>query len=279
MFLSFSNTIASAGESVRAWNNSSMASRIATCSHVRIHVRRRICVYIHKIYRFTKLKQKLGANRVPFLLPSQAWYKILSLSRARQDRSGEPRAFERGDTDGERERKMEGGMAERGGRERRTKRQRTVPLSRERKTGKRSPAKGPRYAAPFPYHSFASFFFPLPLSFIRLFSPLPSPPPLTPPPPLCAARLVELYLAPLCSGACPPPPALAFKSAFEILKPRRASRRCAGHANCKHASGWKACNSTIPRNTFLRALFIRAPSDGAGHSDLYACRRVPDSTA
>lgn len=24
------------------------------------------------IYRFTKLKQKLGANRVPFLLPSQA---------------------------------------------------------------------------------------------------------------------------------------------------------------------------------------------------------------
>lgn len=62
---------------------------------------------IREIYRFTKLKQKLGANRVPFLLPSQAWYKILSLSRARQDRSGDPWVLERGDTDLCREKQKE----------------------------------------------------------------------------------------------------------------------------------------------------------------------------
>lgn len=65
------------------------------------------------IYRFTELKQKLGANRVPFLLPSQAWYKILSLSRV------ESTAKRKSEQEG----KGRGSQA---------------AVARERKTGKRS---------------------------------------------------------------------------------------------------------------------------------------------
>lgn len=65
------------------------------------------------IYRFTELKQKLGANRVPFLLPSQAWYKILSLSRV------ESTAKRKSEQEG----KGRGNQA---------------AVARERKTGKRS---------------------------------------------------------------------------------------------------------------------------------------------
>lgn len=147
----------------------------------------RVC--IREIYRFTKLKQKLGANRVPFLLPSQAWYKILSLSRARetgQERRAES-ARERRYRAGARRRRKERGRV--GGRE--GQRSGELCLSRERKTGKRSPAKGPRYAVFLPLlRVFFSFSLSLPhLSFIRLsFLPLPAfrPAYSTPPPPLCA---------------------------------------------------------------------------------------------
>lgn len=73
------------------------------------------------IYRFTDLKQKLGANRVPFLLPSEAWYKILSLSRGGQsDGTPGPRSKERA------------------GRKS-SKSKQPGFIARERKTGKRLP--------------------------------------------------------------------------------------------------------------------------------------------
>lgn len=237
-----------------------MASRALCVVHTYSGVH--ACIYARNIGS-RSLKQKLGAVS-PFSCQAKRDIKYFR-SRARDGTGAESRERSREAIPAEKE------GARKGGRKRRTKRWRTVPLARteNRKTITGEP-EGPRLRR-FPTTPSRLFFSPsitLSVSFPRF--------PLAPRHhPRHCARPARRAVSPasLCSGVLSPQPLFLhprLKSAFEIPKP----------AAVPVTRTVNALPAENPATPFPPARYpFRAPADGAGHSDLRARRRASQIAA
>jgi len=207
--------------------------------------------HIRELYRFTKLKQKLGANHVPFLLPRQAWYKILSLSRAKQERrleSARERRYQQGEKEGGKERERERVKKEEG------EKDKEAENCASRENGKPENDHRPkaRYAVSLPL--LRSFFSPS-IFYPSLFPHCPS---LAQHHPRLCARPARGAVSEVVFRSPPPPPSLSAGS-----NPRSRVWNLDGFtAVMRTVNTLPAEKPAIlrSRNTFPPALLTRAPA-------------------